>query len=109
MVSAIAGSMYCVFRLYQQTGWGPAVRYAVAAMIVVWTPVEIAGKWGMLQQPWLLLKPQPLAVFFGGLALGTWALWRAQRKSRQAPPFVAETPPSETAPASHGIVPTALA
>ena len=49
-------------------------------MIVVWTPIEIAGKWGILRQPWLLLKPEALLVFFGGLALGTWGLWRAQRR-----------------------------
>jgi hypothetical protein len=80
MLCSIAGSLYCVRRLHQQTGWGPSVRYAVAAMIVVWTPIEIAGKWGILRQPWLLLKPESLFVFFGGLALGTWSLWRAQRK-----------------------------
>ena len=80
MVLSIAGSLYCVRRLHQQTGWGPALRYAIAAMIVVWTPIEIAGKWGVMNEPWLLLKPQALLVFFGGLALGTWALWRAQRK-----------------------------
>ncbi len=80
MLLSIAGSIYCVYRLHQQTGWGPAVRYAVAAMIVVWTPIEIAGKWGVLREPWLLLKPETLFVFFGGLGAGTWALWRAQRR-----------------------------
>jgi hypothetical protein len=80
MLFSIAGSLYCVRRLHQQTGWGPALRYAVGAMVVVWTPIEIAGKWGLLRQPWLLLKPEALMVFFGGLALGTWGLWRAQRR-----------------------------
>jgi hypothetical protein len=80
MLLSIAGSLFCVWRLHQQTGWGASVRYAVGAMIVVWTPIEIAGKWGMLREPWLLLKPEALIVFFGGLALGTWGLWRAQRR-----------------------------
>jgi hypothetical protein len=31
----------------------------------------------------LLLRPEALAVFFGGLALGTWGLWRAQGESRK--------------------------
>jgi hypothetical protein len=53
-------------------------------MIMVWTPLEIAGKWGVFRQPWLLLKPEALVVFFGGLALGTWALWRAQRRNALA-------------------------
>ena len=80
MLLCIAGSIYCVRRLHQQTGWGAAVRYAVGAMVVAWTPIEIAGKWGLLRQPWLLLRPEALTVFFGGLALGTWGLWRAQRR-----------------------------
>lgn len=80
MLGSIAGSVYVVYRLYQQTGWGAAVRYAVASMIVVWTPIEIAGKWGLFREPWLLLRPEALIVFFGGLAIGTWSLWRAQRK-----------------------------
>jgi hypothetical protein len=80
LVASLAGSVYCVWRLNQQTGWGTAVRYAVGAMIVVWTPVEIVGKWGLLKEPWLLLRPDTLLVFFGGLAIGTAFLWRAQRK-----------------------------
>ncbi|MBS2012405.1 MAG: hypothetical protein JST00_05945 [Deltaproteobacteria bacterium] len=80
MLFSIAGSLYCARRLYQQTGWGPALRYAIAAMIVVWTPIEIAGKWGIFNEPWLLLRPEALFVFFGGLSFGTWTLWRAQRR-----------------------------
>ncbi len=105
MLSAIAGSVYCTWRLHQQTGWGPAVRYAVAAMIVVWTPIEIAGKWGVLQQPWLLLRPDALTVFFGGLALGTWGLWRAQRSIRQASAQAS----GSAVEAAHEVAPTALA
>jgi hypothetical protein len=51
-------------------------------MIVVWTPIEIAGKWGVLRQPWIMLRPVTLLTFFGGLALGTWLLWRAQQQRR---------------------------
>ncbi|MCC7052764.1 MAG: hypothetical protein IT355_05815 [Gemmatimonadaceae bacterium] len=81
MVLSLAGGVYCTWRLHQQRGWGPAIRYAVGAMIVVWTPIEIAGKWGVFRQPWILLQPTSLVVFFGGLALGTWLLWRAQWKA----------------------------
>lgn len=90
MVGSLAGAVYCIHRLHQQTGWGPAVRYAVGAMIVVWTPIEIAGKWGMLREPWLLLQPEALLVFFGGLGLGTWGLWRAQRRKQRASAALAE-------------------
>lgn len=82
LFAAIAGSVYCVWRLHRQLGWGPAIRYAVGAMVVVWTPIEILGKWGVMRQPWLLLEPTTSITFFGGLALGTWALWRAARHRR---------------------------
>ncbi|PZR12754.1 MAG: hypothetical protein DI536_14380 [Archangium gephyra] len=83
MVGSLAGTLYTVYRLNQYTGWGPAIRYAMGAMIIAWTPIEIAGKWGVLREPWLLLHPSTLVIFFGGLALGTWMLWRAQRRPRQ--------------------------
>jgi hypothetical protein len=97
---SIGSTLYCVRRLHQQTGWGPAVRYAVGAMILAWTPIEILGKWGVFREPWLLLKPDALLLFFGGLALGTWALWRAQRRAptvlveAEAPKLVPEEPVS---------------
>ncbi|MFO0580360.1 MAG: hypothetical protein U1A78_40830 [Polyangia bacterium] len=81
---SLAGSLFCLWRLHQQTGWGAAVRYAVGAMIVVWTPIEIAGKWGLFREPWLLLRPTTSLLFFGGLALGTALLWRAQRRVARA-------------------------
>ncbi len=86
LFATIAGGIYCVWQLHHQKGWGPAIRYAVAAMVVVWTPIEIFGKWGVMRQPWLLLEPGTSILFFGGLALGTWALWRAQRRAREARP-----------------------
>ena len=86
LFGSVAGGLYCLYRLHKQTGWGPAVRYAIPAMIVVWTPLEILAKWNVFREPWLLLEPGPGAVFFGGLAVGTWALWQAQRKLRQAAP-----------------------
>lgn len=75
---SIAGAVFTLWRLHQHTGWGPAIRYAIGAMVVVWTPLEVLGKWGALREPWLLLEPVTVVLFFGGLALGTWALWRAQ-------------------------------
>lgn len=84
LFAAVAGSLYYVWKLHHQTGWGPAVRYAVGAMIVVWTPIEILGKWGVMRQPWLLLETTTSVFFFGGLAVGTWALWRAAQRRRVA-------------------------
>ncbi|MGF1466616.1 MAG: hypothetical protein ACFCGT_10815 [Sandaracinaceae bacterium] len=84
LFATLAGSIYCMWRLHHQTGWGPAVRYAIAAICVVWTPIEIFAKWGVMREPWLLLQPNTALLFFGGLALGTWALWRAQQRRSAA-------------------------
>ena len=100
----IAGSLFCLWRLHQQTGWGAAVRYAVGAMIVVWTPIEIAGKWGLFREPWLLLRPSTLLLFFGGLGVGTFWLWRAQRRVRVAQPSSLPDS-SEAAPPARRAVP----
>ncbi len=109
LVGSVAGTLYLMYRLHKQTGWGAATRYAIAAVCVAWTPVEIFAKWGVLKEPWLLLEPSTATVFFGGLALGTWALWRAQRRPtapREQCPFhgdahaSAGTHPGETARAS---------
>ena len=84
LFATLAGTVYCMYRLHQQTGWGPAIRYAIAAICVLWTPIEIFAKWGVMQEPWLLLEPRMAVIFFGGLGLGTWALWRAARRLRRA-------------------------
>jgi hypothetical protein len=93
LFGALASSIFVLWRLHQQRGWGPAIRYAVGAMIVVWTPLEILGKWGALDQPWIVLQSSSVVVFFGGLALGTALLWRAAQRQRNtgagAPPLVA--------------------
>ena len=49
-------------------------------MSVVWTPIEILGKWGLFRAPWILLQSSSFLIFFGGLAVGTVWLWRAQRR-----------------------------
>lgn len=83
LVASMAGAVYFTWRLNRQPGWGPAIRYAVGAMVVAWTPVEILGKWGVFDQPWLLFEPTNSVLFFGGLGLGTWALWRAARRPKR--------------------------
>ena len=83
LLLSLAGTIFTVWRLHQHTGWGAAIRYAIGAMVVAWTPIEVLGKWGVFREPWLLLHPTTATLFFGGLALGTWALVRAQRRARE--------------------------
>lgn len=85
MFGSLASAIYTMFRLTQCTGWGPAIRYATGAVIIAWTPLEIAGKWGIFREPWLLLHSSTLLVFFGGLGLGTWLLWRASTRRSPSP------------------------
>ena len=80
MFSTLAGGVYCLWRLHQHRGWGPSIRYAVGAVIVAWTPLEIAGKWNLFTAPWILLQSSSFLIFFGGLALGTVLLWRASKR-----------------------------
>lgn len=80
MFATISGTLYVLWRLHQHRGWGPAIRYAIGAMIVAWTPLEIAGKWNLFTQPWLLLESTSFLVFFGGLTVGTLLLVRAARR-----------------------------
>lgn len=83
LLFSLAGTVYCMVQLHRQSGWGPALRYSIAAVCVGWTAIEILAKWGVMKEPWLLLDPQTALFFFGGLGLGTWGLWRgAQRRKR---------------------------
>ena len=57
---------------------------SVGAMIVVWTPIEILGKWGVFRAPWILLQSSSFLIFFGGLAVGTVWLWRGGERQAGA-------------------------
>lgn len=77
---SLATGGYLLLRLYRQTSIGPAIRYAIPTAIVCWTPVEIAAKWDLFTEPWLVLNPVTAATFFGGPALGTWLIVREIRR-----------------------------
>lgn len=81
---SLATAGYLLLRLYRQQSMGAAVRYAIGTAIVSWTPIEIAAKWGLFNEPWLILNPLTAAAFFGGAALGTWLVIREIRRSTPA-------------------------
>ncbi|MCC7293737.1 MAG: hypothetical protein IT449_16895 [Phycisphaerales bacterium] len=76
---------WLVVKLCRQRGHGPALRYAIGVGIVAWTPVEIAAKWRLFEQPWCLLQPTTALAFFGGTALSTGLVVREVRRSRRKP------------------------
>lgn len=76
---SFASSGYLLLRLHQRVKMGAALRYSVGTVVVLWNTIEIAAKWGLFAEPWLILHPATGAVFFGGLAFGAWLVVRAIR------------------------------
>ncbi|MCK4340859.1 MAG: hypothetical protein KAY37_03955 [Phycisphaerae bacterium] len=72
---------FLLLRLYRQKTMGPAIRYAIGVAIVGWIPIEIAAKWGLFREPWLILNPLTAVAFFGGAILGTWLIVREIKRS----------------------------
>ncbi len=71
---------YLLLRLYRQATVGAAIRYAIPAAMLCWVPIEIAAKWGIFTEPWLILNPLTAVAFFGGAAIGTWLIVREIRR-----------------------------
>ncbi len=86
-LGSFALSGYLLLRLYRQSAIGPAIRYAIGVAIIAWIPIEIAAKWRLFQEPWLILSPLTATAFFGGAALGTWlVIWEIRRNRDESPP-----------------------
>lgn len=77
---SFASTGYLLLRLFRQKTMGSAIRYAIGTAIICWNTVEISAKWGLFDEPWLLLNPMTAVVFFGGMALGTWLVLRELRR-----------------------------
>ena len=75
-------TLYLFLKLSQQRTFAAAVRYAIPTAMVFWNDVEIMAKWGFFNEPWLILEPINAAVFFGGLAIGTWLTVRGVMRDR---------------------------
>lgn len=78
---SLATAGFLLLRLYRRRALGPAIRYAIGVAIVAWTPVEIAAKWGLFREPWLILSPLTAIAFFGGALLGTALVIREVRQA----------------------------
>jgi hypothetical protein len=50
--ASLVGSVILVPQMVRQTDLAEAIRWAIWAVIVVWTVVEILKKWGMLSRLW---------------------------------------------------------
>jgi hypothetical protein len=79
--SSWAVSGWLLLRLVRKRAMGPALRYAIAAVIIFWNTIEILAKWGVFNEPWLLLRPATAIVFFGGTAVGIWLFLRELNRS----------------------------
>jgi len=77
---SFASTGYLLLRLFRQKTMGGALRYAIGTAIICWNTVEIAAKWNLFREPWLIFTPLTATVFFGGVALGTWLVVRELRR-----------------------------
>ena len=74
---------YLLLRLLRRPSTGSAIRYAIGTAVICWNCVEIAAKWGLFREPWLILHPVTAVVFFGATAVGTWLIVRELRREHQ--------------------------
>jgi hypothetical protein len=51
----LGGGIYAIYQLYHKKTWGTAIRYAIPTVIIIWTNVELASKWGFFVEPWIAL------------------------------------------------------
>ena len=47
------GGVYMLRRLVRIREWGRALRFAIATVIVIWTPVEILGRMNVFNEIWV--------------------------------------------------------
>ena len=80
---SFASTGYLLLRLFRQGSMGAAIRYSIATSIICWNCVEIAAKWGLFREPWLILNPVTAVVLFGAATLGTWLVLRELRSHRR--------------------------
>lgn len=83
---SLAASVYLVTKLLRITKAGPALRMAIGTAMVLWNTVEIAAKWNLFAEPWLVLSPMTALVFFGGATFGAVLVWRTHKTSAKRTP-----------------------
>ena len=67
-------------RLVRIAQWGRAIRFAIATVIVIWTPVEILGRMNLLNEIWVdplhhILEMSLIPLSFVGLSIALVINW----------------------------------
>ena len=67
-------------RLVRIAQWGRAIRFAIATVIVIWTPVEILGRMNLLNEIWVdplhhILEMSLILLSFVGLSVALVINW----------------------------------
>ena len=52
-LACAVGGFFMLRRLVRIAHWGRAIRFAIATVIVIWTPVEILGRMNLLNEIWV--------------------------------------------------------
>ncbi len=74
-----ASTGYLFYKLIHQGSTGAILRYSIGVALVLWTDIEILGKWGKMKGPWLDYNPAVLTVFIVGLIAGAFLVRREVR------------------------------
>ena len=74
------GGCFMLRRLVRIAQWGRAIRFAIATVIVIWTPVEILGRMNLLNEIWVdplhhILEMSLILLSFVGLSVALVINW----------------------------------
>ena len=88
-LACAVGGFFMLRRLVRIAHWGRAIRFAIATVIVIWTPVEILGRMNLLNEIWVdplhhILEMSLILLAFIALSI-TLLLkgWRNKQKNAQ--------------------------
>ena len=78
------GGVYMLRRLVRIREWGRALRFAIATVIVIWTPVEILGRMNIFNEIWVdplhhIVEMSLILLAFVGLSAALVINWWRKR------------------------------
>lgn len=80
---SLAGGGYLFYKLLRIKDLGHAIRYAIPTVIILWNIVEILGKWGFYEEPWLTLDIPIVLSVTGAFLVGMYFILRDLHHSKK--------------------------
>ncbi len=82
-IVSVGSGIYMLYQLYHKKAWGPAIRYAIPTVIIIWIAVEYLGKWGVFTEPWIVLNPPIMLSILLAFAFTGYLLWDNLREQKK--------------------------